>query len=380
MFRKIKDFFKNGFKKRKDERSVSAIDADKESLSGAQAETQAKTCGESCSEPNFIMIGTGAAENNAQHDAQAETQPENNAQQKEQTEKQAVTQADGGYSYALEQSAQTVDKDIKKGKKGQDIKETAEFSALYELAKLLNVSAETVKDECCLYQIKNITAKLGKVAVRYNVPDAELSATMFNCRELGIKEALVSPAHLPACAKGSAKLGLGDFFVGAAIDFPFGESSYKAKLTEIKNCFNGGADGVTVIFSSMDINHDKRKQFRKRVKSLGRQYKGRLGAAFDANDLTSEELKFVLSTVEKTKIGFITLMFGETTESAVELKMRDVKKLRGKKTVKILCNVSTPEYAMELIKLGADEVLTPFADDMAKSLIKRFGIKSLKLR
>ena len=124
MFRKIKDFFKNGFKKRKDERSVSAIDADKESLSGAQAETQAKTCGESCSEPNFIMIGTGAAENSAQHDAQAETQPENNAQQREQTEKQAVTQADGGYSYALEQSAQTVDKDIKKGKKGQDIKET----------------------------------------------------------------------------------------------------------------------------------------------------------------------------------------------------------------------------------------------------------------
>ena len=68
------------------------------------------------------------------------------------------------------------------------------------------------------------------------------------------------------------------------------------------------------------------------------------------------------------------------TESAVELKVRDVKKLHGKKTVKILCNVSTPEYAMELIKLGADEVLTPFADDMAKSLIKRFGIKSLKLR
>ena len=35
---------------------------------------------------------------------------------------------------------------------------------------------------------------------------------------------------------------------------------------------------------------------------------------------------------------------------------------------------------MSLIKLGVDEIFTPYADDIGKDLAERFKIKSLKLR
>ena len=39
-----------------------------------------------------------------------------------------------------------------------------------------------------------------------------------------------------------------------------------------------------------------------------------------------------------------------------------------------------PEAVMELFKMGAETILTPYADDIGEELLKRFKIKCLKLR
>ena len=58
------------------------------------------------------------------------------------------------------------------------------FQAFYALAELLNVSVEEVKDECCLFQVRNIMNKLTKVIVRYNVTDKELDKILTNSNTL----------------------------------------------------------------------------------------------------------------------------------------------------------------------------------------------------
>ena len=42
-------------------------------------------------------------------------------------------------------------------------------------------------------------------------------------------------------------------------------------------------------------------------------------------------------------------------------------------------NAERAEVLTELFRLGVDKILTPYADDIAKELFKKFKIKSLKL-
>lgn len=255
-----------------------------------------------------------------------------------------------------------------------------DFSAFFALAKLLNVTVEQIKDECCLYQVRNLMSRMGRVVVRYNVTDGELGKILLNCKALQIKETILSPAYIPSCAKQVAKHGLNSLYVGSLIDFPFGESTFKSKLADIKDSISAGVDGITVILPAMLLEKDKQKQFKKQVKKIGKFYKKDAGIALSAMDIDEDAVKFAFKTVEKSKVGSITFIFGETDEESLKLKMTAINKYRGKKTVKVMGNVSHPEAVMELIKFKVDEILTPFADDIGKDLIKRFKIKSVKLR
>ena len=60
--------------------------------------------------------------------------------------------------------------------------------------------------------------------------------------------------------------------------------------------------------------------------------------------------------------------------------MEVVNKYRGAKKVRVLANVDSAEAVSELLKLKADMVLTPYADEIGKTLVERFNIKSVKLR
>lgn len=277
------------------------------------------------------------------------------------------TQTQGGAIDFYEEPKKTKDKGV-------------DFSPFFALAQLLNVTVEQVKDECCLYQVRNLMSRMGKVIVRYNVSDSELGDLLRNVAALQIKETLLSPAYIPACAKQVSKHGLNSLYVGSIIDFPFGESTFKSKLADIKDSISAGVDGVTVILPAMLLEKDKQKQFKKQVKKIGKFYKKDAGIALSAMDIDEDAVKFAFKTVEKSKVGSITFIFGETDENSLKLKMAAINKYRGKKTVKVMGNVSHPEAVMELIKFKVDEILTPFADDIGKDLIKRFKIKSVKLR
>ncbi len=256
----------------------------------------------------------------------------------------------------------------------------ADFSPLLELARLLNVSAERIKDECCLFQLRKLMSKTGKLAVRVSETESELKKAFLNCDELKIKELLVSPSYIPTCQRLSAKTGLSSLYVGAIIDFPFGEGGCKAKLAEIKECISGGADGVTVVFSAMMLKKENRKQFKKQIKKMGRLYKSNVCIALDAAKLSEEEIKFAVKTIDNSKTGSISFIFGETEETELKNKMREINAYKSKKPIKAIGNVKTPEGITELIKLGIDEIITPYADEIGAELVKRFKIKSVKLR
>ena len=273
-----------------------------------------------------------------------------------------------------------------KRRKKEDKKEKSskEFSgreeAFLSLANLLNVKLDQVYDECFLFQIRKIMGRLGKVIVRYNIKDSELEKLLINAIELDMAEIAISPVYIPALKKRVNKLALHSQKVTAFIDFPFGESLFKSKLNDVKESIKDGVDGVNVMIPTMLLDDVNLKEFKKQVKKLGKIKTVEKGIALVATDISDAQVKHAIKTVEKSGLDSVTFVFGEASEEDIINKLTAIEKYKGKKTVKILGNVQTAEGTVEIFKLGADMVLTPYADEIGSELIKRFNVKTAKLR
>ena len=180
---------------------------------------------------------------------------------------------------------------------------------------------------------------------------------------------------MPACAKQTKKNGFGAVNVGAVIDFPFGESSFKSKLSSVKECIKIGADQATVAIPSMLLSKTEIKNFKKQVKKLGKIRKIEVGVSLNASDLDEDKIKLALKILNKSKLAFITFAFGDATFIEVKEKLRVINKYRASKKICVLANADRAEAITELFKFKVDYILTPYADAIGDDLLKRFNLK-----
>lgn len=271
------------------------------------------------------------------------------------------------------------EKDSKKNKSKPNF-DDEDYSAFYELALLRNITVSDIKDECCSFQIKTLMNNMGKVLVRYEVSEKEMDVIMQNARILGMNEVVVSPANLKACAKSVRKFDLENQKVTLLIDFPFGESSIENKLMSVKEGKKAGVDGITVTLPPNLYGASKKRALKKQLKKIKRSFRGDIGVAVSAQELTGEEMKNLLKAVAKTKLKHITFVFGAVSEEELISKVSFANKFKGKLKYKVLGNIETAVAVMNLFKLNADVILSPYTDDIAKELLQRFKVKSLKLK
>lgn len=255
-----------------------------------------------------------------------------------------------------------------------------DYDEFPDLAALMNTTVEALKDEFFLFQIRKLMGRMGKVIVRYNVPEKELERCFVNSSLLELGEIVVSPVYLQSCAKQIEKNHLHNLRVGSLIGFPFGESSLKSKTADIKDSANFDADDITVVIPSVTTTAENAKILKKQAKKIGRSYRKGAGIALNATDLTDDQIKRAVKTAERTKLSFITFIFGETALSELVNRMTFINSIKGNKKIKVLANVDSAEGIMQLFKLDVDVILTPYADVIGKELIERFNVKGVKLR
>ncbi len=269
---------------------------------------------------------------------------------------------------------------LRKKDKEQEYEQEDDFDGFPDLARIMNMTVKELREEFFLFQVRKLMSKLAKTVIRFSVSDKEIAKLFHNAKLLEMDEIVVAPAFLPACVKQVSKLGGDGFKVGSIIDFPFGESSIKSKLGGVKECVKQGVDDVTVMMPSMLVNKDNLKQFRKQSLKIGKAYKGRAGIALNATDLDEEQIKLAVKSVSRSKLAFITFVFGTATFDEVQQKMTIVKKYKEKQKIFALANVDTAEGIMALFTNGVDKILTPYADQIGEELVRKFRIKSIKLK
>lgn len=268
-----------------------------------------------------------------------------------------------------------------KAKNEEKTFEEEDYSAFRELAYLRNTTVTEIKDECCSFQIKTLMNGMGKVLVRYEVGEKEMERIMQNASVLGMKEVTVSPANLKTCAKAVQKFGLEKQKVALLIDFPFGESTFESKLFAIKEGKKSGVDGITVTLPPNVFGKSQKKELKRQLKKIRRSFKkADAGVAVNAEGIIDEQLKSFLKLAEKAKLNHVAFLFGAVGEQTLINKMEFANKFKGKLAFKVLANVETAAAVMNLFKLNVNVILTPYADDIAKDLLVRFKVKSLKLK
>jgi deoxyribose-phosphate aldolase len=248
-----------------------------------------------------------------------------------------------------------------------------------DLAKLMNTTVEELRDEFFLFQIRKLMSRIGKVIVRYNVSEQEVERIFLNAAALSLNQVSISPVYLPVCERLVKRHKLHQVCVSSIVDFPFGESSFKSKLHNVKDAVRVGVDEVSVTLPTMLFSLENAKVLKKQIKKVGRSYKNSAGVLLNATDLDEEQIKRAMKFARKSKVTHITFAFGEATLEEVKSKLEIVNKYKNNKKIAVLANVDRAESVMELFKLEVDRILTPYADAIGDELIKRFEIKSVKL-
>lgn len=255
----------------------------------------------------------------------------------------------------------------------------ANFDAFKELATLLNLPLWKIKDECCLFQIKNLMAKIGKVMVRYSTTEKELEKMLYNVNQLAVGTILIAPAYIPNTVRYAKKQNHNGPKIHSIIDFPFGESLFKSKLSDIKESIKL-VNGATVVIPCMLLSPKNLRTLKRQVRAIGRFKKIITGIGISAMDMNEWQIKTLFRVVEKSKINHVTFLFGEVSEAELKEKMQVINKYKCRKAIKVLGSVQTIGAVQELIALSVDEILTPYADQIGADLIKRFNIKTINLK
>ena len=244
------------------------------------------------------------------------------------------------------------------------------------LALLMNKTVREIKEEVFLNQIYNLMSKLSKVVVRYNVSESELEQLFKNAKTLKTDGIMVSPAYLSVCKRVKNKNKLTEVKVSSIIDFPFGESTFKTKVSAIREGKSYGVQESTVMMPNMLLNEQNIKQFKTQCSRIGWR---KAGIALNATDIDEETLKRAVKAFSKTKISHVVFVFGEEPVDVVIEKLKMICAIVGTKKVFVLANVDKAETIGELIKLGVEKVLTPYADDIGKELLSKYKIKSINM-
>ncbi|MBE7081333.1 MAG: hypothetical protein E7372_02095 [Clostridiales bacterium] len=260
--------------------------------------------------------------------------------------------------------------------------EQAKKDSIYDdlnlLASLLDKTVDDLKEEFYLLQIRKIMSKLQKVIVRYNMTDLELENLFYCGGQYGLGGITVAPAYLDSQIKQNKKNFTGRLKITSLIDFPFGESSLKGKVANIKESLRLGANSLAVCLPSSFVDKEQKKQFKKQCKKIYRQAnwwkKNEIGIVLNASDINEENFSIAVKVLRKIKLSFVVLAFGDANIEEVKHKLVVLNGLGLNKKLYVLANVDKVEMAVELFRLKVDSILTPYADSIGTDLLKRFNL------
>ena len=245
-----------------------------------------------------------------------------------------------------------------------------------DLALLTDGTVDQLKEEFFLYHTRKFMSSVVKVVTRYAVSDFELEKIFVDADKLNVGGVMLPHVYLSSARKIKNRNKLENVKLFSIVDFPFGESSFKSKITGVRDGARFGVSETTVMTASVLTGEQNKRLLKSESTKLGRR--GKVGVALNATDLDFSAIERAVKIFNKTKLPFITFVFGDASLEEVKNKLEVISKAKCNKKICVLANVDSADSVTELKKLGVDRVFTPYADLIASAMIKRFKIEKVK--
>ena len=276
----------------------------------------------------------------------------------------------------VEQVVETEEVEVEIEKETISLEEQSSKSAL---SVLMGVEDCVLEREHVEYNVKKFLSGLGRAVLRSDSLDGDMKRMFASAKEYYLGGILASPLYLNACAKLLKKKENRNFEVGAIVDFPFGEGTFKSKQHDVKACGKAKINFTVITFPTMLANKDNEKILRRQTKRLIGAFNKNRGIAINASGLPVEEISRIVKLFYKTKMQTLTLLFSDCPIDEIVEKVVATNKDLNSKKLQVVANLQKAEQITRLRVLGVTRVFTPYAEDIAKDVLERFGIKDTKL-
>ncbi len=258
--------------------------------------------------------------------------------------------------------------------KGVEVEVEAVDEDKFSLAGLLGKTESGMKSDFYAFQIKELMQSVGIALPKGYLTIAEIENYYSNALKYGCKEIIATP-YLVSCIKEiEEKFGSEKLSITAIIDYPCGESSFKAKILDVKESIKGGASSVIVVMAKRSISTAKLSIEKARLNKLCKVGKGKVGVAINV-DLEEDDLRKIVKLVDSVKAKFVTLLAENVSVDKVKKAFELLTAKKVDKKIFVYSSVDNIKELSNLIEMKANKVYTEHLAKIGAMLEERFGIQ-----
>ncbi len=242
---------------------------------------------------------------------------------------------------------------------------------LFKFASVFGKTEKGLKDEFYAYQIRSLMERTGlpieKKTEKRIIEEFEQAVSV------GVGDILLTPCLLPTLLK--AKEGKPNIKANLSVivDYPLGESSFKARLNDVKYALKNGADKILVVLGEPAVNFGHVGVERIRLNKLFKASKGKLGVALNV-DFSEEQLVRAVKIIENSNVESILLIAKGKNSLDVVQAIRLVKAIKKQKEILVLSDAGDLEEFSAILMENPSMIYTTRAEQVYRGLKEKFGL------
>ena len=232
---------------------------------------------------------------------------------------------------------------------------------------------EEIEKEFKNYKASKVFSKLNNLILDCSLAKSVLRKECETAITYGFKSVTVMPTIVKLCKEYACN----KIKVYALISYPFGEDSFKVKLSSVKDAYRSGADGVTVTISVFDIKNANLKNITQNIKKIIQISRNRaVNVVIDTFKLSPTEItNAVNATLNAGKITSIIFSEFSLDKSVNTHVLKEALKAVNDKTeVGVMRNLSTAEDTVSLMGLGVSNIVSEKCNDIVLDALKRLSL------
>ncbi len=242
----------------------------------------------------------------------------------------------------------------------------------FDLARALGKTESGLKNEFYDYQIKGFMAKTGcfNEEAQENFSETDGFSSLL---KTGVGEYAVTPYFFSGLKCAQKKVKDTPLKFTAILDFPRGESSYYARLADVKQAVKSGFKSIMLTVPDLSLFLKNPSKTKTQLNRLSRITKNRLGLVIKSND-DLEKLKKALAHLMSVKAERLVLYVSGCQVQDVTSYTKTALTYSGKKKLFVCVDTERADVVAELLSLKVDGVYLKNPLIVSKQLQEKFSI------